>query len=54
MKFVIDRRVYDLDKAEKIASVEKSLGKYGDNPENDWTETLYLKNHLEYFQSDFM
>lgn len=41
--------IYNTDKAKVIAVAEKSLGVYGENPDNDWTETLYLKPNGEYF-----
>ncbi len=49
MRFTENRQVYDLEKEEKIIEVQKSFGTYGENPDNDWTEALYLKNHDEYF-----
>lgn len=46
----IANRFYSIDKAEKIVSVEKTFGeKYGVNPDDDWTETLYRKSNGEFF-----
>ena len=49
MKFTINRRLYDTESSEKLVEVQKSYGKYGEDPEQDWTETLYRKNNGEYF-----
>ena len=45
-----DNKFYDISKATLIYTVEKTFGeKYGDNPDNDWTESLYVKKNGEYF-----
>ncbi len=49
MEVIHKRKLYNTDKAEKIIEIKKSFGKYGENPDNDWTETLYRKRNLEYF-----
>lgn len=49
MKIKHNRRVYDTDKAEKVFTAKKSFGNYGENPDNDWTETLYMKPNFEFF-----
>lgn len=43
-------KFYSIDKAEPLVTVKKTFGKrYGDNPDDDWTETLYRKPTGEYF-----
>ena len=49
MKYTVNRRLYDTDKAEKLVEVTKSFGVYGENPDNDWTESLYKKPSGEFF-----
>ena len=49
MKFTVNRRLYDTEKADKLAEVQKSFGTYGVNPDEDWTESLYRKNNGEFF-----
>ena len=49
-KSAASNKFYSIDKAELIISVNKTFGgKYGNNPDDDWTETLYRKNNGEYF-----
>lgn len=43
-------KFYSIDKAEPLVTVEKTFGKkYGENPDDDWTETLYRKSSGEFF-----
>jgi hypothetical protein len=49
MKFEVNRRLYDTEKAEKVAEVQKSYGEYGKNPDVDWIEILYKKPNDEFF-----
>lgn len=45
-----DNKFYDITKATPLVTVEKTFGKkYGDNPDDDWKETLYRKPTGEYF-----
>ena len=45
-----DNKFYNIEKAEALVTVEKTFGnKYGENPDVDWTETLYRKSSGEYF-----
>ena len=45
-----DNKFYNIEKAEALITVEKTFGKkYGENPDVDWTETLYRKSSGEYF-----
>ena len=46
----IDSKFYNIEKARALVTVEKTFGKkYGDNPDDDWTETLYKKTSGEFF-----
>ena len=50
MKSIVNRRTYDTDSSELLAEVKKSFGVYGQDPDNDWTESLYKKRfNGEYF-----
>ena len=40
---------YNPEKSTEVAVVRKSLGTYGENPDDDWTETLYMKSNGEFF-----
>lgn len=43
-------KFYDISKATPLVTVRKTFGKkYGENPDDDWTETLYKKNNGEFF-----
>lgn len=43
-------KFYNINKATALITVEKTYGtKYGENPDDDWTETLYVKATGEYF-----
>lgn len=43
-------RFYDITKATVLVTVEKTFGKqYGENPDDDWKESLYIKPNGEYF-----
>ena len=45
-----DSKFYNIEKAEPLVTVEKTFGnKYGENPDEDWTETLYRKPSGEFF-----
>lgn len=45
-----DNKFYDISKATPLVTVEKTFGKkYGDNPDDDWKETLYRKATGEFF-----
>lgn len=37
------KTTYNINTATPLVTVEKSFGKYGENPDQDWTETLYKK-----------
>lgn len=46
----LDNKFYDIEKATPLFTVKKTFGeKYGENPDDDWTETLYKKKSGEYF-----
>ena len=46
----VDNKFYSIEKATPLVTVEKTFGKkYGENPDEDWTETLYRKASGEYF-----
>lgn len=43
-------KFYDIAKATPVVTVKKTFGKkFGDSPDDDWTETLYRKQTGEYF-----
>ena len=43
-------KFYNIDKAESLITIKKTFGKnYGENPDLDWTETLYKKPSGEFF-----
>ena len=42
-------KLYNADKATPLVTVKKSFGNYGENPDDDWTETLYKKKTGEFF-----
>ena len=43
-------KFYNIDKATPLVTVEKTFGKkYGENPDDDWSETLYKKTSGEFF-----
>ena len=43
-------KFYDIAKATPLYTVEKTFGvKFGENPDDDWTETLYKKKSGEFF-----
>lgn len=45
-----DNKFYDITKATPLVTVEKTFGKkYGENADDDWTETLYKKASGEFF-----
>ena len=45
-----NNKFYDISKATPLVTVEKTFGKkYGDNPDDDWTETLYRKPTGEFY-----
>ena len=45
-----DNKFYDITKATPLYTVKKTFGeKFGDNPDDDWTETLYKKKNGEFF-----
>jgi len=43
-------KFYSIDKATPLVTVKKTFGKaFGENPDDDWTETLYKKSSGEFF-----
>ena len=45
-----DKKFYDINKSTPLVTVNKTFGQvYGDNPDEDWTETLYKRQTGEFF-----
>lgn len=46
----LEDKFYDIRKATALVTVQKTFGKkYGDNVDDDWVETLFVKKSGEYF-----
>ena len=49
MEKKVSDKFYNIAKAKEVITVQKSFGTYGENPDDDWTETLYKKRNGEFF-----
>ncbi|MBQ6503206.1 MAG: hypothetical protein IJI57_04765 [Flexilinea sp.] len=45
-----DKKFYDIEKSTPLVTVQKTFGQvYGENPDEDWTETLYRRQTGDFF-----
>ena len=45
-----DKKFYDIEKSTPLVTVQRTFGAvYGENPDEDWTETLYRRQTGDFF-----